>query len=549
MPIQQPENQSRKYEALFSDINEGRVKIPQFQRDFVWGKDRSAALIDSLIKGYPIGTFILWKTKERLRHMRDLGNVSLPEPPSGDSVSYVLDGQQRLTSLFAVRKGVILSRDGVEIDYRDIAINLDLDTEEEEQVVVTDIPADTDDTYISVHQLLTAELSDFVEQFPDYIKKIDYYRQRLTTYDFSTIVIDGYPIDVACDVFTRINTGGKPLTLFEIMVAKTYDHEKEFDLSREYDHLIQSPVEGQKDLTAAGYDTVPNVTVLQCTAAIILPGDIKRKEILKIEKADFIEAWSETKKGIFSAIDWLRSSMNVSVSMLLPYNTLLIPLTYFFVKNKHKPPTQKQDALLKQYFFWAALTNRYTSSVETKIGDDKKRIDQILEKEPPKYPKDELHIHADDLAWRRFSTGDAFCTAVLCLYAMQRPKSFQNNGELRLDNSWLQRSNSKNYHHFFPRAFLKKDEEYDWAADEINVVTNITLVDDYLNKRVISARPPSEYIADFEEGNDQLAKALESHLIADTATFGIDDDDYETFVEARAKLVAEHLNKLLTPGQ
>ena len=60
----QPENHSRKYEALFSDIDTGRTKVPMFQRDFVWGKEQTAKLIDSIIKGFPIGTFILWKTRE-----------------------------------------------------------------------------------------------------------------------------------------------------------------------------------------------------------------------------------------------------------------------------------------------------------------------------------------------------------------------------------------------------------------------------------------------------------------------------------------------------
>ncbi len=390
-------------------------------------------------------------------------------------------------------------------------------------------------------------MTDFFRDFPNFIEKIEFYKRRLTTYDFSTIVIDGYPIDVACDVFTRINTGGKPLTLFEIMVAKTYDHESGFDLSREYDRLISSPTDEDSDLSSAGYDTVPNVTILQCIAAKILPGDIKRKDILRINKFEFIEAWPKVKKGIFSAIDWLRSSLNVSVSMLLPYNTLLIPITYFFINNNYIPPSQKQDAYLKQYFFWAAMTNRFTSSVESKIGEDKKRIDLILQKkEAPHYPKDELKIDPDDLAWRRFSTGDAYCTAVICLFAMQRPRSFQNNGELNLDNSWLQRSNSKNYHHFFPKAFLKKDKEYKWATDEINVIMNITLVDDYLNKRIIGARPPSDYVAEFGKENSHLTQTLQSHFISDTLKFGIEDDDYETFVEERAKVVAAKLNALLS---
>jgi uncharacterized protein with ParB-like and HNH nuclease domain len=64
-----------------SDIDKGTIKIPQFQRDFVWNKEKSAKLLDSIVKGYPIGTFILWKTKEELRSLRNIGGLELPRTP------------------------------------------------------------------------------------------------------------------------------------------------------------------------------------------------------------------------------------------------------------------------------------------------------------------------------------------------------------------------------------------------------------------------------------------------------------------------------------
>jgi uncharacterized protein with ParB-like and HNH nuclease domain len=74
------------YAALTTDIAKGQVKIPQFQRDFVWSVERSAKLIDSVVKGYPIGTLIFWATRERLRTVRNIGGIDLPEPREGDVV-------------------------------------------------------------------------------------------------------------------------------------------------------------------------------------------------------------------------------------------------------------------------------------------------------------------------------------------------------------------------------------------------------------------------------------------------------------------------------
>ena len=68
------------YSSLLIDIERGQVKIPQFQREFVWTIQKSAALLDSVLKGYPVGTFIFWSTRDRLRSVRELGDAALPAP-------------------------------------------------------------------------------------------------------------------------------------------------------------------------------------------------------------------------------------------------------------------------------------------------------------------------------------------------------------------------------------------------------------------------------------------------------------------------------------
>jgi len=99
-----PEPASRQFSNLMNDITTGSLKIPQFQRDFVWNIKKSSELLDSIVKGYPIGTFILWKTKERLRAVKNIGRLSLPEPNQNDYVQFVLDGQQRITSILILLK-------------------------------------------------------------------------------------------------------------------------------------------------------------------------------------------------------------------------------------------------------------------------------------------------------------------------------------------------------------------------------------------------------------------------------------------------------------
>lgn len=196
----------KKYEVLFVEIDTGEIKLPMFQREFVWDKEQSAKLLDSILKGFPIGTFIFWKTREELRSYKEVGNHRLPETPKGEYVQYILDGQQRITSLYAVRKGILLNKDGKR--------------------------------YLSVHDVLSKPLGTFYKTLShEQADQVETYKNKLTTYDFSTITTKDYPIEVACEVFSRINTGGKALTVFEIIVAKTYDEAKAFDLAEQYEVL------------------------------------------------------------------------------------------------------------------------------------------------------------------------------------------------------------------------------------------------------------------------------------------------------------------------
>lgn len=539
----QPQNIAIKYDNLFVGIGNGTIKIPKFQREFVWGKQQTAKLIDSIVKGFPVGTFILWKTKEGLRHFRNIGNDKLPSTPKGDSVQYILDGQQRITSLYAVRKGLIITKEGKEIDYKDISINLSMDTADDEMVVTTDPPENA--RYVSVHRLLNGSITSLVRDYSEEgeLEKIETYKKLLTQYDFSTIIISDYPLDIACEVFTRINTGGTELTLFEIMVAKTYDEKKKFDFADEYDRLINNNGAG-KDLEDADYETIPHSTVLQCVSAHLCK-QVRRKDILKLPKSKFIKEWPTVKDGIFEAVDYCRSHLRIPVSRLLPYPALLVPLTYFFIRNNVSTPTNIQNKLLTQYFWWASLSNRFSSGAEGKIAADIKRMDKILKEKKPSYKGEEFEITIEDLRWRWFSASDAFCKAIICLYAYFQPKSFDSGSLVMLDNSWLKQANSKNYHHFFPKAYLKK-QGWDYAS--ANCVLNITLVGEGLNKLKIRAQAPSRYMKQFKRLNEDLEKTMKSHLIGNLQVFGVWADDYERFISKRGQKVLRELNKRLSPN-
>ena len=98
-----PKPEAERIASLISKINEGDIKIPTFQRrPSVWSNDQVIDLLDSVLKGYPIGSLLFWLTNTQLRSERNIGGFLLPETPEKYPRNYVLDGQQRLTALFAV---------------------------------------------------------------------------------------------------------------------------------------------------------------------------------------------------------------------------------------------------------------------------------------------------------------------------------------------------------------------------------------------------------------------------------------------------------------
>jgi len=528
--MQLPEPQTKTFSNLLGAIEQGQIKIPQFQRDFVWTMQKSAGLIDSVIKGYPIGTFIFWRTKERLRSVKDIGKQVLPEPEQGEFVDYVLDGQQRLTSLFASLKGITLFReDGREDDFSKIFI--DLESEESDQIVITDTDGRGAESLISILNLLTGDFMVLASYPQQYHEKLKTYKNRIESYQYSIIQVRDAPIEIATEIFTRINVGGKPLSLFEIMVAKTFDHERQFDLAEKFQELVDN-------LKPFDYETISDATVLQIVS-IVLSKECTRQIILGLDKNDFLNTWDKANDSIERTVEYFKNYYRIPVSQMLPYNALIAPFSYFFFYHPDKPTGDKQR-FLEDFFWRCSLSGRYSSAVESKLAQDVKRIDQILAGELPSYDWsiDTSDEFIKNNGW--FSAARSYIKAILCVYAYLQPKSFNDNSIVNISNYWLKQANSKNYHHFFPKVHLRKKN---YGEFRINHILNITIVDDFLNKREIKAKAPSKYMAKFRDVNPNLEATMSTHLIEDLDTFGIWDDDYDKFFDERAKVVSRELSK------
>ncbi len=536
------------FEIIKSDLKKGTLKLPQFQRELVWTLKKSAALLDSILRGYPIGSIILWKTTERLVDIRDIGGIDyFPKAPKDTQIDYIIDGQQRITSLYAILEGITIEKGNKATDYSEVYVDLEVDpeTNDDKPIVVLENEKEKkgeskeDTRYIKLHDLLKGKRIVTKHYSEDKQDRIISYGRKISHFPLPAIYLLEADIDVVVEAFTRLNTGGKPLGIFEIMVARTYDAKRKFDLSKEYTALSKK----------LGDWKISDSTVLQVVSAL-LEKNCSKKKVLLLEKDAFINKWDEAVDAIETTIDFFKKNYQIPISKFLPYDGLIVLFAYYFFKkrnNKGKKvtaPIGKDADNLKELFWRVSLGERYSSATETKITQDLKKIDRILEGGRPKY-----EWEVDTSAKRIITDGywtinKSFIKAILVIYAAEKPKCFKTGGDVTLDNSNLKQANSKNYHHFFPKKFLEDSGGEDFY---INHVLNITIIDEKLNKSDINKRAPSDYLSEFKKENAKLKEHLKTHLI-DLDKDGVLKDDYDTFFNNRAERVSEELEKLIIPN-
>ncbi len=519
------ENSTKSFRTIQSLIENGDIKIPQFQREFVWKVDDSARLIDSILKNYPIGNFIFWRTDQQLRSIRDIGNMVFPIKSEGERVDYILDGQQRITSLYASFKGLEIKDKKKIKDFRKIWI--DLDSTYDDRIVVTD---PNRPNKISLIDLINHKWDVGV----DYIDKVRTYYESLIGFQFPITSILNSPTSVATDIFTRLNVGGKKLGPFEIMCASTYDGDLGFDLQEKFEEL-------NRDLKESNY-SISDSQVLQLVSILLthregVLGGCTNKFILNLNKSDFIGIWQEAVISIKSAVDYMRLNL-CPTDRLLPYPPTLVLFAYFFNKNKLKVMTTDQKMYLDDLFWRISMGGRYSSSLESKLMQDILKVDKIVNHVLPQYEWT-VDIDVDYIINNgEFNKNSSFTKAWICLLSLLGPRSFKNNSLVVVDGNWQLSKNSPNLHHFFPRRYLSRVG----CLDSPDHILNMTIIDDSLNKS-ISDKEPSLYIKKLSDDNSLLIETLRTHLIGGFDRFGILENDYIKFKRERARLFSNEFNK------
>ena len=441
---------SPRLASLLSDVERGNIKIPVFQRQYIWTDEQIVSLLDSIYRGYPVGSLLMWSTKEELKHERNVGGFKLPVTPEDYPVNYILDGQQRLTTLY----GVFNSEQTTAAP--ELADRFNICYLPDEDVFVHHLAA-SNKVKIHLHKILdTTKLLVELPKYNDEQKsKIAKLTEAFKDYEFPIVTIRDRSNKEVCSIFQRINSSGTPLSSLELLTAWTWSDK--FDLRREIDSLLDI-------LSDKGYEKI-NQPLLMRMLASITCGSISEEDLVDVDPEVLVTGMVALKNAVFAAVDFLEGQLKVRNVVFLPFPIMIIPIVNFYAKIKK--PNAVQLKQLKKWFWQCSLTLRYKAGTNRLVLEDLGKIQKIADGCTP-FDESSVSVKSDifDSSWRINSTA---AKVALCLMAQLRPKSFLTGTEVDL-GSVLSAYNARQFHHIYPKGYLNGKGI---SFHEANVIANI----------------------------------------------------------------------------
>ncbi len=496
-------------------IKKGGWKIPRFQREFVWERNKVISLFESMYKGFPIGSFFLWiPPEEYTQYYKDIPELEIVHGSKKYYTHFILDGQQRLTSLYVTLNGLTVRG----FDYSRICFNLDTEKFNGE-------PAD-EVRNIPVCKILQKNYHEVYNKLSNKSRQENFLnvREIFSRYPFPVIVVEDKSIEDACEIFSRINQGGKRLSIFDLVVAVTWD--KDFELDKKIKEFNEGSDGGVKNSFGAldkeiFTETLSLIHYKQCTKSFQIR--LKPEHVKQI--------WPDVVKSLKRSIQFLRSKLNVVSYNYIPYRDMLPLMAYYFY---HKKDNEVNSKFLEEWFWKAAFSSRYSVSTFTRIGEDRAYIfDKEINNE--KYTINyNINLDAEKIKTIQLGRRTAIGNALILLLIEQKPLSFLDNTPIDIPIDAISEFNKLERHHIFPKKFLRSIGIREKKATDL--LLNFALIDSSLNKH-ISGTPPADYLLKFKEKNPDIKEALRSHFIDPSENSAVWRNSYQEFIDERAELL------------
>lgn len=493
--------------------------------------DRVAYLLDSIYKGYPFGSLLFWRTKQQLLTERKLGTFTRPDPQADYPIDYVLDGQQRLTSVFTVFQTDLKAE--ANADWADIYFDLKATGNPQDSVFIA-IPEGEEfdkNRYFPMNVLFDSVRYRATTEHlrTDQIAMVDKLQEKFKEVQIPVQLLKSEDRSIVAIVFERINHLGVALDTLQLLSAWTWS--EDFDLLEKFKEL-------REELSDFGFEGVGDDAdlVLSCVAGI-LTGEPGAEKLLALNGADVRAQFETVENGIRGAIDFLRTELKVAHLKLLPYPSMLVPLAVFFAAPDGKEIVYGGPTLqtLRRWFWRTCFSQRYTSQTRKTTISDIEQMTRLKDEEPSTL--DHIEISMDEeFFFNSFRIGAAATKTFVLLLANNDPRSLLSGKSIDLDKV-LQRYNRSEFHHIYPRAFLR---ERNVSDREINMLGNFCFLSAAENKN-IGRKRPSAYLGDLVGNEEGRAAALATAFCV-ASEF---DDNFDSFLKGRCARLAEFANKLL----
>ncbi|MCK1466868.1 DUF262 domain-containing protein [Bradyrhizobium sp. 193] len=544
---------------LVQRFDTGEIRLPIMQRDYVWKPKKVVELLDSLYRGWPIGSFYVWQTTDDQASRKRAGGA-IPARRMDGFYGFLLDGQQRLTSLsLSIRNesnGSLSERAFFDLENEKFYLGAmrktlakRIDANDPLIVSLSDLIPTSRDEEAGVFKRMEQIVVSLREQ-----KKLGpgnrnegLYRERLHKiaglYKRKALC-EEFPDEEeenAFQLFRRLNKGGTSLSAGDVEAAR---------LASAATKKILEPmraVAAERDMRSLG---VNFIFLLRCLVTVHR-GNCSFSKLPKSWAEDTGEiesSWRATERSLRAAVEFVRSEIGWTTRRWLPSANALIPVVYLLAKSGKMSLKGKDAALVRKYLLVSGLRGLFRSSTETTVnsyvnavlktkGDLSKSCKALFDRIPNnrlyKIRKDEVR-NATNLYSSLMQVYFAY------LYAIDA-KSWPSGRSLRNILHEKLPIDPLAVHHIFPKKFM---QDFDFPIERLNTASNYAVLSQADNAE-LGDRDPFDVWRTLKTNQRECASQQ---------LFFVGKDDllrreaYEEFIDFRAEKIAEKLNEFLELG-
>jgi hypothetical protein len=502
--------------SLLTRVDSGELRLPEIQRAYVWKPAQIAGLIDSLYRQYPSGSLLLWETDAEVSERR--AAIEGPNTKPLTKPQYILDGQQRLTSLHRVLTGH---------EKAEVVFNV-----QTEKFQIASAATKKDVRWVGVYDVLNGRINlyELTQQLEERIPDIDgkTIHDRLTRlgkaldYLYYVEIIEDLPYEQVTDIFVRVNSKGRPLGKVDLALAT---------VSARWTGVIaklEAEAEGweQQGYGGASVSFLTRCLAASATDTATLKGFINTP-VQRLE-----DGWKRVRRGLNHLVPLLQENARIETSDLLPSVNALVPAVTFLGSRPEEPLPADQARSLIYWLFGVFMTARYSGSADTVMAQDSlaaRGADPLTSMYKSAGLLGERLVVAPEQLIGKGANSAYFLFSYLAAVE-NKATDWYFGTEI---SSRLKESQKLEYHHIHPRATLSKG----YKRAEINDLANYAFISGKANRR-ISHRSPRNYFP--EIGEEDLAK----HYVP-LAEALRDSDNYPDFLRERRVLLSEAMTAYL----